>query len=179
MNELKRSIEDSAAMIAIGNCVLKEGKDRLNSDLMTLVRNAVKEQGIVNGKFEICTSTIGLLEEVMDYYSEEDGDLYDFLTAFALENIQAMKEALEEAQVNGKEKSTTIEEAAAQLLFTLQQKIYRLAHFDGKMRNSSKLIAEQMKYLDEHQVLKAIVMTERDYILNLNMLKRSEENRGK
>ncbi len=174
METLKKTIDSKAVGVKIGGFISKEMKKELENDLVALAKTIIEEHGIKENKLEYFVSTKSIMEDMLDYFEAgEDDSLYDYLAAYGNENVAVMQEMkLEEKVV---EKAVSIEEEAVQLLQPLQRKVYNLAHYEGKMRNSSKYIAEQMEYLDESQVLKLFIAMERNHILDLNMLKRAEE----
>lgn len=172
MKDLKQTIDSKATYLRIGGFISQEGKKELEKDLAMLAKGIVEEHGIKQNKMEYFVSTKSIMEDMLDYFEAgEDESLYDYLAAYGNENVVAMQEMKGEE----KEKTRSIEEEAVQLLQPLQRKVYDLAHYEGKMRNSSKIIAQQMKYLKENQVLKLLIAMERNHILDLNMLKRAEE----
>ncbi len=180
MNNLKQTIDSKATYLRIGGFISKEGKKELEKDLVTLAKAIVDEHGIKENKLEYYVSTKSVMDDMLDYFeAEQDESLYEYLVAYGNENVAAMQEMKLEETEEGKEKAVSIEDEAVQLLQPLQRKVYNLAHYEGKMRNSSKYITEQLNYLDESQVLKLLIAIERNHILDLNMLKRSEESRGK
>lgn len=171
MKDLKQTIDSKATYLRIGGFISQEGKKELEKDLAMLAKGIVEEHGIKQNKMEYFVSTKSIMEDMLDYFEAgEDESLYDYLAAYGNENVVAMQEMKGEE----KEKTRSIEEEAVQLLQPLQRKVYDLAHYEGKMRNSSKIIAQQMKYLKENQVLKLLIAMERNHILDLNMLKRAE-----
>ena len=175
METLKKTIDSKAVGVKIGGFISKEMKKELEKDLVTLAKTIVEEQGIKENKLEYFVSTKTVMEDMLDYFEAEQGEsLCDYLAAYGNENVAVMQEMKLEEKVVEKERAVSIEEEAVQLLQPLQRKVYHLAHYEGKMRNSSKIIAQQMKYLDESQVLKLLIAMERNHILDLNMLKRAE-----
>lgn len=172
MKDLKQTIDSKATYLRIGGFISQEGKKELEKDLAMLAKGIVEEHGIKQNKMEYFVSTKSIMEDMLDYFEAgEDESLYDYLAAYGNENVVAMQEMKGEE----KEKTRSIEEEAVQLLQPLQRKVYDLAHYEGKMRNSSKIIAQQMKYLKENQVLKLLIAMERNHILDLNVLRRAEE----
>ena len=173
MKDLKQTIDSKATYLRIGGFISQEGKKELEKDLVALAKAIVEEHRIKENKLEFFVTTKTVMEDMLDYFETgEDDSLYEYLAAFGNENVAAMQEMkLEEKVV---EKAVSVEEEAVQLLQPLQRKVYKLAHYEGKMRNSSKIIAQQMKYLDESRVLKLLIAMERNRILDLNMLKRAE-----
>lgn len=175
METLKKTIDSKAVGVKIGGFISKEMKKELENDLVALAKTIVEEHGIKENKLEYFVSTKSIMEDMLDYFEAgEDDSLYDYLAAYGNENVAVMQEMKMEEKVVEKEKAVSIEEEAVQLLQPLQRKVYNLAHYEGKMRNSSKIIAQQMKYLKENQVLKLLIAMERNHILDLNMLKRAE-----
>lgn len=169
-NALKRSLNGYEITIAMGGFIGDEVKRSADGDIRMLIREiSDKFAGLGASRQVLMTGANSIVTDMLnEYVPEEDGGLFDYLTAFICESMTASVEESKEDVFH------TIEsDDAFKLLPSLEKKLLRMSKDANGKRISSEDIARDLDYLRPQLVLKCLMVAERNYVLNEDILSRA------
>ena len=175
MERVKNLLQQSENLISMGGFIQKETIKKLEMDIRSLISEIADEflqRGFLKQNL-VLTSYVVVEDMLHEYISEEDGPVYDYICSFIRENMRCIM-----SEKNREEEETLppfINKESVQLLPPLEKVIItKLYSKDGK-RRSSKDLVKKMSYIDQKMMLKAMIVSERNYSINRDLMIRVTE----
>lgn len=175
VERIRKELTEKETLLTMGGFIQKETIKSLEKDIRFLISEIANEflqKGILKQTL-VLTSNVVVEDMLHEYISEEDGPVYDYICSFIKENMNCI--ISEKNKEEEKFLPSFINKESLQLLPPLEKMIItKLYNKDGERRSSKDLVNE-MKYIDQKMMLKAIIVSERSYSINRDLMMRVME----